>query len=131
MLKARQIFFFFFFSFFHSIGKAGVLGIDSVSGERKREKRRRERRRRYGGDVWREGREFYDIILGKREGGRREGEDRIKSAMGIKSFCHDIVFFGNGVFGRGNLLDMNKNMDRMDLSVGGFALKIVVEMPKI
>ena len=74
MLKARQIFFFFFFSFFHFIGKAGVLGIDSVFGERKREKRRRERRRRYGGDVWREGREFYDIILGKREGGRRGGK---------------------------------------------------------
>ena len=35
----------------------------------------------------REGREFYDIILGKREGGRRGGkkerEDRIKSAMRI------------------------------------------------
>lgn len=76
MLKARQIFFFFFFSFFHSIGKAGVLGGVSVSGERKREKRRRERRRRYGGDVWREGREFYDIILGKREGGRREEKKR-------------------------------------------------------
>ncbi len=71
MLKARQIFFFFFFSFFHSIGKAGVLGGVSVSGERKRERRRRERRRRYGGDVGREEREFYDIILGKREGGRR------------------------------------------------------------
>ena len=51
--------------------------------------------------------------------------------MGIKSFCHDIVFFGNGVFGRWNLLDMNKNMDRVDWNVGGFALKIVVEMPKI
>ena len=34
----------------------------------------------------REGREFYDIIFGKKEGGRREekkGEDMIKSAMGI------------------------------------------------
>ena len=71
MLKARQIFFFFFFSFFHSIGKAGVLGGVSVSGERKREKRRWERRRRFVGDVVRGGREFYDIILGKREGGRR------------------------------------------------------------
>lgn len=76
MLKARQIFFFFFFSFFHSIGKAGVLGGVSVSGERKREKRRRERRRRYEGDVVRGGREFYDIILGKREGGRREEKKR-------------------------------------------------------
>ncbi len=51
--------------------------------------------------------------------------------MRIKSFCHDIVFFGNGVFGRGNLLDMNKNKDRVDLDVGSFALKIVVELPKI
>ena len=74
---------------------------------------------------------FWEKEREEEERRRREGEDRIKSAMGIKSFCHDIVFFGNGVFGRGNLLDMNKNMDRMDLSVGGFALKIVVEMPKI
>ena len=44
----------------------------------------RGRRRRYGGDVVREDREFYDIILGKREGGRREGEDKLKSAMRIK-----------------------------------------------
>lgn len=47
----------------------------------------RGRRRRYEGDVGREEREFYDIILGKREGGRREEkkrrEDRIKSAMRI------------------------------------------------
>ena len=73
MLKARKLFFFFFFSFFQSIGKAGVLGIDSVFGERKRERKEERRRRRYGGDVVREGREFYDIILGKKEGGRREG----------------------------------------------------------
>ncbi len=51
--------------------------------------------------------------------------------MGIKSFCHDIVFFENGVFGRLNLLDVNKNMDRVDWDISGFALKIVVEMPKI
>ena len=44
--------------------------------EREKERGRRERRRRYGGDVWREGREFYDIILGKREGGRREEKKR-------------------------------------------------------
>ena len=73
--------------------------------------------------------------MGKKEGGRREEkkerEDRIKSAMRILRFCHDIVFFENGVFGRWNLLDMNKNMDRVDWNVGGFALKIVVEMPKI
>ena len=37
----------------------------------------------------REEREFYDIILGKRDGEEEEGEDRLKSAMGIKSFCHD------------------------------------------
>lgn len=47
----------------------------------------RGKRRKYGGDVVREDREFYDIILGKKEGGRREEkkrrEDRIKSAMGI------------------------------------------------
>ena len=47
----------------------------------------RGRRRRYEGDVVREGREFYDIILGKKRGrkkrGEEEGEDRIKSAMGI------------------------------------------------
>ena len=30
-----------------------------------------------------EGREFYDFILGKREGGRG-GEDKLKSAMRIK-----------------------------------------------
>ena len=44
------------------------------------------------------------ILFWEKERGRREEkkrrEDRIKSAMGIKSFCHDIVFFGNGVFGR-------------------------------
>ena len=34
------------------------------------------RRRRYGGDVGREEREFYDIILGKKEGGRREEKKR-------------------------------------------------------
>ena len=51
--------------------------------------------------------------------------------MRIKSFFHDIVFLGNGVFGRWNLLDMNKNMDRVDWDISGFALKIVVEMPKI
>ena len=51
--------------------------------------------------------------------------------MRIKSFCHDIVFFGNGVFGRWNLLDVNKNMDRVDWDVSSFALKIVVELPKI
>ena len=51
--------------------------------------------------------------------------------MGIKRFCHDIVFFENGVFGRWNLLDMNKNMDKVDWNIGVFALKNVVEMPKI
>lgn len=56
--------------------RLGFLGGVSVSGERKREKRRRERRRRYEGDVVRGGREFYDIILGKREGGRREEKKR-------------------------------------------------------
>ena len=60
------------FSFFQSIGKAGVPGGVSVFGERKREKRRR----RYEGDVGREGREFYNIILEKREGGRREEKKR-------------------------------------------------------
>ena len=44
--------------------------------EREKERgRRRERRRRYGGDVVREGREFYDIILGKREGKNRGEEE--------------------------------------------------------
>jgi hypothetical protein len=70
-----------------------VLGIDSVFGERKRERKEGGRRRRYGGDVGREDREFYDIIFGKKEGGRREEkkerEDRIKSAMRILRFCCD------------------------------------------
>ena len=40
--------------------------------EREKERGRRGgRRRRYEGDVGRGGREFYDIILGKKEGGRR------------------------------------------------------------
>ncbi len=78
--------------------------------EREKERGRRERRRRYGGDVVREGREFYDIILGKREGGRG-GEDKLKSAMRIKKIFHDIVFFENAVFGRWKLCDMDKNMD--------------------
>ncbi len=71
------------------------------------------------------------LFWGKKEGGRRGGEDKLKSAMRIKKIFHDIVFFENAVFGRGNLLDMNKNMDRVDWNVGSFALKIVVELPKI
>lgn len=72
MLKARQLFFFFFFSFFQSIGKAGVPGELILFLERKKERGKRGREEgRYGGDVVREGREFYDIILGKKEGGRR------------------------------------------------------------
>lgn len=61
--------------------------------EREKERGKRGRRRRYEGDVVRGGREFYDIILGKKEGGRREEkkrrEDRIKSAMRILRFCCD------------------------------------------
>ena len=44
--------------------------------ERKKERGKRRGRRRYGGDVVREGREFCDIILGKREGERREEKKR-------------------------------------------------------
>ena len=68
---------------------------------------------------------------GEEEEKEEEGEDRLKSAKRIKSFCHDIVYFENGVFGRGNLLDVNKNMDRVDLNIGCFALKNIVELPKI
>lgn len=130
MLKARQLFFFFFFSFFQSIGKTGGSGGLILFLEREKERGEGGREEGDMRGMW-GGREFYDIILGKREGGRGEGEDRLKSAMGIKSFCHDILFFENGVFGRWNLLDMNKNMDRVDWDIGGFALKNVVGMPKI
>ena len=51
--------------------------------------------------------------------------------MRIKSFCHDIVFFGNGVFGRWKLLDMNKNVEKKTCIIRGFALKNDVGMPKI
>ncbi len=56
--------------------RLGFLGIDSASGEKKRERKKGRRRRRYGGDVGREDREFYDIIFGKKEGGRRGGKKR-------------------------------------------------------
>ena len=65
------------------------------------------------------------------------GIKKLEEACGISGKrilvigLHDIVFLGNGVFGRWNLLDMNKNMDRVDWDISGFALKIVVEMPKI
>ena len=75
--------------------------------------------------------ENFMILFWEKKRGEEEREDRIKSAMMIKSFFHDIVFLGNGVFGRWNLSDVNKNMNRVDWSVGGFALKIVMEMPKI
>ena len=50
------------------------IWMEGVS--RTAEGKERGKRRKYGGDVWREGREFYDIILGKREGGRREEKKR-------------------------------------------------------
>ena len=53
--------------------RLGVPGEVFLFLEREKE---RGKRRKYGGDVWREGREFYDIILGKREGGRRGGKKR-------------------------------------------------------
>ena len=53
--------------------RLGVPGEVFLFLEREKE---RGKRRKYGGDVWREGREFYDIILGKREGGRREEKKR-------------------------------------------------------
>lgn len=81
--------------------------------------------------MWGGRRESFMILFWEKEREEEEREDRIKSAMRILRFCCDIVFFGNGVFGRGNLLDMNKNMDRVDWNVGSFALKIVVELPKI
>lgn len=43
--------------------------------------------------------DFLGILVRRRvEGGR--GEDKLKSAMRIKSFCHDIVYFEKPVFGR-------------------------------
>ena len=51
--------------------------------------------------------------------------------MRIKSFCHDIVFFQNGVFGRWKLLDMNKNVEENSWIIRSFALKNDCGMPKI
>ena len=44
--------------------------------EREEDRGRRREEGRYGGDVGREEREFYDIIFGKKEGGRREEKKR-------------------------------------------------------
>lgn len=53
--------------------RLGVPGEVFLFLEREKE---RGKRRKYGGDVVREDREFYDIILGKKEGGRREEKKR-------------------------------------------------------
>ena len=83
MLKARKLFFFFFFSFFQSIGKAGVPGGVSVFGERRRERKEE----REGGDMgvmWGEkGGSFMRLFWEKEREEEEEGEDRLKSAMGI------------------------------------------------
>lgn len=77
MLKARKLFFFFFFLSSSPLERLWVPGgCFCFWREKKREEKEERRRRRYGGDVWREGREFYDIILGKREGGRRGEKKR-------------------------------------------------------
>ena len=72
----------------------------------------------------------WEISKGK-GGGRWREEDKLKSAKRIKSFCHDIVFFENGVFGRWKLLDMNKNVEKNSWIIRSFALKNDCGMPKI
>ena len=57
---------------------------------------------------------FSGKFLRGKEGKEEGEEDRLKSAKRIKSFCHDIVFFENGVFGRWKLLNIDKNMDIID-----------------
>lgn len=74
---------------------------------------------------------FSGKFLRGKEGKGEGEEDRLKSAKRIKSFCHDIVYFENGVFGRGKLLVMNKNRENDDCYIGCFALRNDGEMPKI